>query len=250
MDPREYEKMYDLEDRYWWYQGRKSIVLSLLEGLPDYARREGLCLDLGCGTGLMLSLFQRTHRFVGLDFSALSMRFCRRRGARRLLRGNAESLPLRGDRFQIVCSLDLAEHVERDDLMFGEVLRILRPGGHFLATVPAHPFLWSEHDEALYHQRRYTREQFRRRLLEAGFEIQRLTYCISLTFPAVIGYRLLRKAFKKKPEVKTHLVVLPGWLNRLLLASVQLEALWLRRFDIPFGVSLLAVARKPEPREG
>ncbi|MFW6255226.1 MAG: class I SAM-dependent methyltransferase [Candidatus Sumerlaeota bacterium] len=243
MDPAEYEKMYDLEDYYWWFQGRKRVVTRLLDALPKASERPKV-LDLGCGTGLMLKHLDEAYDPVGLDFSELALHFSRRRGAGKLVRGDAQVLPFADNSFDLVTSLDLAEHVEADTLMLREVERVLKPGGHLILTVPAHPFLWSEHDDVLYHFRRYRRPQLQERVEYAGLGIERLTYCITFTFPVIAGYRLVQKFFRKQAKPKTHLIVLPNWANRILLGLVRFEAYIIRWIDLPFGVTLIAQACK------
>ncbi len=248
MQPEEYAKMYDLEDTYWWFQGRLSLVADQFNHLSPLLQESTRVLDLGCGTGLMLHYLNARCWTAGLDFSKLALDFSRQRGLNRLLQADVQALPVRGDSCDVVTALDLAEHVRHDERMFAEVHRILRPGGQFVLTTPAHPFLWSDHDDALYHCRRYTREELRQKLLDAGFQIERLTYCISFTFPAIVAFRLLQKLYHRlfqKPErPKTHVIQLPGWANRFLKATVLIETRLLRHFDLPFGVTLLAVLRK------
>jgi SAM-dependent methyltransferase len=250
MQPEEYAKMYHLEDTYWWFQGRLSLVADQVEQLSLLHRDGVRVLDLGCGTGLMLDYLNARCWSAGLDFSKLALDFSRRRGLRRLLQADAQALPVCDRSCDLVTALDLAEHVEHDGRMFAEIHRILRPGGRFVLTTPAHPFLWSDHDDALFHCRRYTREELRRKLQDVGFEVTRLTYCISFTFPAIVAFRLAQKAYHRlfhKPErPKTHVIQLPDWANRFLQATVQLETRLLRHFDLPFGVTLLAVLRKTE----
>lgn len=245
MDPKEYEKMFHLEDTYWWYQGRKRVVSQLL-GLKECApQKRPRILDVGCGTGLMLQEMQGRAHCVGMDFSPLSMHFTRKRGIQRLARADAMNLPVRENAVDLITLLDLAEHLERDRDLFHEAYRALKPGGRLVLTVPAHAFLWSEHDEALYHKRRYSRRVIKERIEEAGFHIHRLTYCITFTFPLIVGFRLLQKVIgKKKSEPSSHLVILPAWANRLLIWSVDLERLLLRFMNLPFGVTLALVAEK------
>ena len=244
MQTEEYARMYGLEDHYWWFQGRKAIVVQLLSQLPALRRPGARVLDLGCGTGLMLEHLNAGNWAVGLDFSPLALGFSRRRGASRLVQGDVQRLPVASDSFDVVTALDLAEHVERDDAFFREVRRVLRTGGRLVLTVPAHPFLWSDHDEALFHYRRYTRAELRAKLLAAGLRIERLSYGISLTFPAIVAFRFLQRLWQKPGHPKTHLITLPNWANTFLRRSVEFEAWILRKHDLPFGVSLLAVAAK------
>jgi SAM-dependent methyltransferase len=246
MDPSEYGRQYDAEDTYWWYQGRLRIIERLLDLIPGFRRDNLRVLDLGCGTGLLLHRLEHSHNPVGLDFSTLALDFARKRGSRRLIRGDVQSLPIADCAFDVVTALDLAEHIERDDLLFSEVARVLKPGGHLVVSVPSHPFLWSEHDETLHHHRRYRRPEFEGRIREAGFEIERSSYCITFTFPLIVGFRLFQRLRTKKDRPQTHLIFLPRWANALLRKTVSLEAMLLRWTNLPFGVTLVALARKPK----
>ncbi|HUT23610.1 MAG TPA: class I SAM-dependent methyltransferase [Sumerlaeia bacterium] len=244
MDPAEYARMYDLEDTYWWFQGRKHIVVRILNLLPAFRDGKARVLDMGCGTGLMLECLNRSSWSVGVDFSPLALEFSRKRGAKNLVRADVVSLPIQSESFDLALALDLAEHVERDDALLAEAYRVLKRGGDLVMTVPAHPFLWSDHDEALYHCRRYTYAAFRERVLAAGFVIDRLSYCISFTFPLIVGFRLLQRWLQKSEHPKTHLIVLPGWANKILIGAVALEAFLLKWFNLPIGVTLLVAAQK------
>ncbi len=246
METAEYEKMYNLEDTYWWFQGRMKIILNCLEahGLPQPGSR---ILDVGCGTGLML---KRLERFdpVGLDYSPLAMRFCRRRGAQRLVCADVTRLPFEDGAFDLILALDLLEHVERDDRLVEEFHRALRPGGHAIITVPAHQWLWSEHDEALHHYRRYSAAQLRGLFETRGFSFPKFTYAITFTFLPIVAFRWLQRMWKRggatNSRPKTHLIRLPQAANAALIRALEIEAWWLRRHNLPQGVSLLALARK------
>jgi ubiquinone/menaquinone biosynthesis C-methylase UbiE len=245
MEAAEYERMYALEDTYWWFQGRKQIITSCLE-THDLLRPGLRVLDVGCGTGLMLQRLADLDP-MGLDFSSLSMRYCRLRGAKRLLQADVARLPLQDSSLDLILGLDLLEHVERDDLLVDQFQRVLKPGGHVLITVPAHQDLWSEHDEALHHFRRYSANQFRRLLTERGFTLVKFSFAISATYLPIVAFRRLqrwlhRNANNRKP--KTHLIVLPRLINQALIRVLHAEAWWLRNHDIPFGITLLALARK------
>ncbi len=147
---------------------------------------------------------------------------------------------------QALTALDLLEHIEDDGAAVREFARVLAPGGVLLITVPACPFLWSEHDEALNHVRRYRASRLRRLLDEAGLEILRLSPLIAtLLLPIALLRLLQRLRGKKGEEAKTAFIEPPAFINTALIWLLRLEAKWLVRFNFPVGVSLVAVARKP-----
>lgn len=244
MRPEEYERMYTLENTYWWFQGRKDIVLALLLRHTPLGDGRPAVLDVGCGTGLMLETLRAYSQPVGVDFSRLAMDFCRRRGIERLACGRVEALPFDDNAFDLITALDLLEHIEDDEELIRELWRVCRPGGHLFVSVPAYPFLWSEHDEALHHYRRYTRRSLKRLIAQTDFEVLRFTSAISFTLLPVTAFRIVQKVIKRKGRPKTHLIHLPGAVNRTLIGMLRLEARWLRRFNFPAGVSLLALLRK------
>src|SRR5262245_55093392 len=166
MDAREHERLAEFEEWYWWHRGRRTAVERLVAGC---APREALILDVGCGTGATTLGLRRFGSVVGLDIGSRALEVARSRGLA-VARASAARLPARPATFDLVLALDVLEHLDDDVGAAREMLAALRPGGHLLATVPAYPFLWSRHDEALGHRRRYLRAQLVRTLERAGFE--------------------------------------------------------------------------------
>ncbi len=248
MNIEEYEKMYVLEDTYWWFQGKKHIVFSMLENAgalePDGDGARPRAVDVGCGTGLTLAHLFEKSRPIGLDLSPLSMGYCRKRGIQALARSDATALPLRNESVRLSLALDMLEHIPDDYTAFGEMIRILKPGGWSIVSVPAHPFLWSDHDEALHHQRRYTKKTFRALLASQPVQIKRMTYAITFTYFPIVLFRVLTRPFRRRGAPKTHVILLPGWMNRFLIQALKVEAFLVRWMDLPFGVSLIALVRK------
>ena len=248
MNVDEYERMYVLEDTYWWFQGRMRMIQTLLEHYMPESPRPGRVLDVGCGTGLMLQHLKHWEP-VGLDFSTLAMSFCRRRGLDHLVAGDVVKLPIRSGSMDLILALDLIEHIERDDLMIREFRRVLRPGGYLMATVPAHQKLWSDHDVALHHYRRYSYTGFRRLLRSAGFQPLKYSYGITFTYHAISSFRWLQRQWHRathdvRDRPRAHLIPLPWYLNTPLIKLLHAEAALLRHVDLPFGVSLMTLCRK------
>jgi len=248
LNVEQYERMYELEGTYWWFQGRLRIIRAVLDHYLPEPPRAGRVLDVGCGTGLMLQTVA-DWRPVGLDFSALALQFCGQRGIRDLVRADVVHLPLADASLDLILALDMMEHVERDDLLIREFNRVLRPGGCLMATVPAHPSLWSDHDEALHHHRRYTSESLRRLLDAGGFQPLKYSYGIFFVHPVIVLFRRIQRAWHRSTGVhharpRTHLIPLPRIFNNVLVRLLHVEALLLRHVNLPAGTSLVTLARK------
>ncbi len=243
----ELRQMYRLEDSYWWFVGRRRLVRKLIDRYAP--EREPLrILDAGCGTGGTLEHLRGMGELWGCDLAAEALQMCRRRGFEHLKQSRVESLDFPDERFSVVISCDVLEHVEADGRAMAEMARVLEPGGICVMTVPAHQWLWSEHDEALHHVRRYGTRRFRRLIEGAGLRIELMSKAVSFTLPAILayrGWRRLRRAAGETP--RTALVRLPGPINSLFVALLGLETALMRYVPLPIGASLVAVARKPEP---
>lgn len=237
MNPPEYARMFETEGRYWWFVSRRRLARTLLAGCNP----KGRVLDLGCGTGAFLD--ELPGDAVGLDFSPLALQFCRQRGLDGLVQGDAQRLPFRDGALGAVVSLDTLEHVPDDRAALAEIARCLAPGGALVLNVPAYRWLWGPHDVALMHCRRYTKREIVRRAREAGLSVERASYSVFLLFPVVVALRGRDKLRRGEAEVRLPRV--PDWLNGLLVALMDAEAAVLRAVGLPWGSSIVLVARKP-----
>ena len=247
MESKEYQIMYDLEDRHWWFQSRLMMTEGLLDEyiLPDFRPMRPRLLDLGCGTGLFLERRGADAVAFGLDFSREALSFCRSRKIESVLLGDAAHLPIKDAAFDVVTAFDLIEHVPNDRALIREIWRILRPGGYLLATVPAHPVLWTGHDVSLHHRRRYRRRTFESLFEPARWSTVRMTASFALIFPPaalIRGFRRLISGKAIAPHSDTHPTA--DWLNRTMIALHRMEVAWLRRHDLPVGISFLTIRRK------
>jgi SAM-dependent methyltransferase len=249
MRPSELRKMFRLEDTYWWFVARRELVRELL--LRYCGRRAGRMriLDIGCGGGAGLVVFSRLGRVIGLDRSEEALRLSRLRGNFPLVGAAAERLPLLDDSVDAVTALDVFEHIRDDASAAAEIARVCNPGGLAIITVPAYQSLWSEHDEALDHVRRYRAAQVRRLMERAGMQVLALSYCITLLLPVIFIFRTAQKLLgpPNRGRPKTALRPLPRLPNQLLVMLLRLETAWLLRLPLPLGVSVVCVAQKPKP---
>lgn len=231
-----------MQDRYWWFVGRRRVIQSVLE--RHLSGRSLSILDWGCGPGGSADLLSRFGEVLGVDASEEALRYCREAGFTNVRL--ASSLPeLPPDlRFDLITDFDVLEHIREDEAFLVQMRTRLVPGGHALITVPAYRFLWSELDDAVGHVRRYTRGELVGKLRRAGFEVLKASYFITLLAPPFILIRLLERLKRRTGPPELKIPALPRPINDLLIGLVSAEAWLLRYLDLPFGTSIIALARK------
>ena len=244
MDSDFYAEYFAVEDRHWWFVGRRQILLRVLER-ELRGRRPERILDVGCGTGTMLGYLSRFGDAVGVDSEAEAVRFCQARGVTGVQRFDGATLPFAAEAFSLVTTLDVLEHIDDDSAMLAEMHRVLAPGGTLLVTVPAFPFLWGAQDEISHHKRRYRRRELRARIAAAGFELRQLTYFNTLLFPPIAAIRAARPYRGRPHQLRSDFeMTRPGRLNAVLAKVFAAEGPLIARMNLPVGVSLLAVATR------
>lgn len=245
MDLLEYEKMYQLEESNWWYTGRRNLIIKAIgKFLNGSGDKQLQILDAGCGTGINLRYLKAYGKAYGLDISKEALKFSSIRGSSPLICGSLDKLPLNSEQFDLVVALDVIEHIQDDLSAIRELNRVLRPGGCLIVTVPAFQFLWSNHDLAVHHKRRYTRSELCDILQRGGFSIKRATYWNFFLFLPVAVMRMFKRSTLCKQENKTDLVELPAPINQIMHGLLQIENSILDRLDLPFGISVICVCRK------
>ena len=247
-----YYDLYTKEQDYWWHVGKRAIVYSLLQ---RYGRTKKIAgrraLDLGCGTGLNLDHLSKLAQPVGTDYVEEALQFCRERGHSMLCKADAAELPFGDSFFDIITALDVIEHLDDDVTALRELHRVLRPGGLAVISVPAYPVLWTYWDDILGHRRRYTTRTMRVAAEKAGLEVLKVSYSNMLTLFPATGVRILKALLHRAAETRrqptvpeSDFVALPAWLNNTLIAYYRLEARALKRTNLPFGLSVICVARR------
>lgn len=248
MNEREYDIMYAVEDRHWWYAALHDLVLRFV-ARENAARGELAILDAGCGTGRLCQLLTRFGQVEGCDISEQALDYCRRR-AITVFPADLSQADLGDERYDVITSMDVLYHQAIVDELpvLSSFYRALKPGGLLILNLVAHEFLRSTHDIAVHTRRRYTRADLLPLLAQAGFAVERASYRLTFLFLPIAAYRLGRRLFSPgaAPEEVLSDVHLPpravnGVLRRLTLAENRL----IERHDLPFGTSLFAVARKP-----
>ncbi|HZM00468.1 MAG TPA: methyltransferase domain-containing protein, partial [Planctomycetota bacterium] len=197
MDPAAFRQFAALEDRHWWFVGRRRLYPALLAAVleRDLGRPPaGLSVvDVGCGVGGFLAPLRRFGAVLGLEPDEGALAWCRQRGFARTAVASSAALPLADSSQDLLCLWDVLEHTPDDRAALVEARRCLRPGGHLALSVPAYPWLYSNNDRVARHYRRYTRPALRARLAEAGFELRKATYVNVALAPAIVPAVLLIK---------------------------------------------------------
>lgn len=248
MDDDLYRLHAEREETYWWWVAKNRIILHFIDRYGKFAEHTGstrpVALDIGCGAGGVLEKLSKRFDATGIDMSPIAREHCAKRGLRALDGSLPHGLPMReANSLDLVVMSEVLEHVPEDRESVKEVVRIVKPGGLIVCTVPAHMWLWSAHDDFNQHQRRYTRLGFGS--LWEGLPVERLvlSYANALGMLPLAAVRLSQKLLRPRPagpEVKP----LPGPLNALLRIGFETEKYFLTTTGVPWGSSVMAVYRK------
>lgn len=241
MHPEAYLEMAATESTHWWFRGRRRIIDRVIDSmaLPRAAR----ILEAGSGTGGNLSMLSH-HGSVSafeLDDHARELATEKTAGRFTLRSGSCpHDIPFPGEQFDLICMFDVLEHIDEDVPTLAALRTHLAAGGRVLVTVPAYPWLWSSHDAFLHHKRRYTLRSLRQALAAGGLTVDRITYFNMLLLPLAVLGRLKDRLMPRERSSGT--AVPPAPVNAALGAILSSERNLLTRFDLPAGVSLLAIA--------
>jgi SAM-dependent methyltransferase len=237
----------DVDERHWWYRGRRKVIRAELDALP--LPPDAQILDAGCGSGRTMQELEDYGTVQGIELDEDAAELARSRGHGPVTVGRLEQLPWPDRTFDLITSLDVIEHTPDDRATLAELLRVCRPGGWLLVTVPAYQGLWSEHDEANHHYRRYSRSMLRNAAAGAGWTVTRMTSFNSVLLAPAAAVRLARRRFPARNGAADDLTIPPGWLNDLLERPLRMEAGWLGHgHRLRLGLSLLVVMQRPPSR--
>lgn len=246
MEPSEYHTMFTVETQHWWYVGMQQITTTLLRRC--YPRRTDLrILDAGCGTGSIMQALAPFGVVTGCDVSPLALQLCRQRGLTRLYQGDVLRLPFANGRFDLITSFDVLYHQQVGSVpaTLAEFHRVLKPGGRLFLRLPAYNWLRGHHDAVIHTARRFTAAGLQHALAAGQFQVEKLSYANTLLFPLALAKRLAERL--RPPDGAASDVTLnPAWQDRLFARFLFAEARWLTRRTLPFGLTVLAIARKSE----
>jgi len=232
-------KMQKQEKNYWWHVGRRFVFQSVLNKfLVD--KKDFKIVDVGCGTGANLNWLKKFGDVVGVDSNQTAIGFAEKK--HNVTWGLANKLPFKNASANLITAFDVLEHVKNDNDALQEWSRVLSQNGYLFISVPAYQWLYSPHDKQMQHYRRYLLSNLLEKIKKAGFKPIFSSYFFMFVFPVFIIQRLLSKIFNAAPG---YTEASPR-LNNFLISLSKIEAWLMRGVSLPFGSSLLILAKKDD----
>ena len=241
MERAVYEAMAAEEGEHWWFVGRRTVLAGLIRHrvIPPPG---AAVLDVGCGSGGNMAMLRDFGEVTGVEFDAEARAIAAARGIGPVYAGSLpDALDVPDGAFDLIALFDVLEHVEADTAALSALSEKLSPAGRLVISVPALPWLWSEHDEQHHHFRRYTRSSLCRTVTQAGMTIEGCGYFNTILFPAALVQRIAQRAFGIGSNAAA---MPPATVNAVLSAVFSSERHLIGRVPLPIGLSLWAIAAR------
>lgn len=234
-----YRHMADLDQRHWWYLGRRQVLEALIDRLAR-PPAGGRILEVGCGTGHNLSMLRKFAEVDAVELDESVRAIAETRLGRQVMSDRLPELQGVPDKtYDLIGAFDVIEHINDDRAALEATARKLRPGGKLVLTVPAHPWMWSAHDVVNHHKRRYSKRSLKALIDASPLKLESIGYLNSLLFPLAVAERMASKLAGKQDA---KLGIPPEPVNRALTSIFAAERHLIGRFSLPPGLSLYAVA--------
>lgn len=243
MEKVEYGRMFAVEDNHFWYKGMRKITETLLNKFLK-KKTGNVILDAGCGTGANMVFFGKFGIIKGFDISEKAILLCEKRGLKHAIRGSIDAIPYESATFDTVICFDVLgqKQVADTEKAIKEFYRTLKPGGMLVLRTAAYQWLFGYHDKAVHTKHRFHKKEVETLLRKHGFTILQTTYANTLLFPLLLFLRFVKRFSKTKYDSDVNNV--HPFLNSVLYIPFFIESFFIRYFNLPFGMSVISVARK------
>lgn len=239
LDRAVYDRMAEIDADHWWFVARRSIIAKLIDRFRPKPGPMKI-LEVGCGTGSNLALLQRYGTVDAIEPDDGARALAAERSGLAIKRGYLpHGVPLEDGHYDLIVLFDVLEHIPEDVPALAALRAKLAPGGRILVTVPGTPWLWSAHDAAHHHQRRYTEASLRRVFAEAGLKPRHVSHFNTLLFPLIVAVRGAGKLLGREGN-DDEMPSAP--VNAVLKAIFGVERHWVATVRVPFGVSIAMIA--------
>lgn len=240
-----YKDYFKIEREHWLMIGRRMFVKDQISKYLNSEHEVIKILDLGCGSGLFVEeLAKAGYDSHGLDISSESVRFGELKGIKNIGVMDSHKINFVDKTFDVVLTLDFMQHLEDETWVLKEIYRVLKPGGIVVNTIPAYMWMWGIQDIAAHHYRRYTMKNFLKKINGSGrWNVIRSTYFNSFLFLPIAIFRLLNKVFKIRGR-ESDFDINNSTLNKAFSSIFSLERKFLKKINLPFGVSILVILKK------
>jgi SAM-dependent methyltransferase len=234
-----YDQMAELDQRHWWYRGRRRVLDALIRRLIQPPVGAAI-LEVGCGTGHNLAMLSTFGEVDAVELDETSRAMAEIRLGRTVMSDPLPELKGVADRhYDLICAFDVIEHISDDQQALRAIADKLKSGGKFVMTVPAHQWMWTAHDVVNHHKRRYSKAGLKRLIEDSPLRLDAIGYFNSLLFPLAIAQRISSK-IRGKDEADLSLP--PAPINAMLERAFAAERHLIGRLPLPPGLSLFAVA--------
>jgi len=229
------------EKEHWWHIAKRALIRQFING------RNLKILVAGIGGGMICKELKETgYHVIGVDISPVSCKYVNKNLGIPVINADLEKLLMFAkESFDLTIIADVLEHMDNERQLLSEVYRCLKPKGTVIITVPAYSQMWSSWDTRLNHKRRYSLCALKKKIIEAGFSVKKISYYHMLLYPFVYVYRKVLCLPKGKYSERSDFAVSPNRLvSRLFTFYYTLERSLLNVTDLPFGLSIFAVGVK------
>lgn len=239
-DVDDFETLYKYEDKSFWFRSRNNLIISLLK---RYAKKIDNFLEIGCGTGYVISGVKKHFpeaQYMGSDYYEEGLFFAKKRLPDvKFIQLDAKNIPYK-ETFDVVGIFDVLEHIDDDALTLKNIIECLTPNGVMIITVPQHKFMWSNADVAACHQRRYTQNELSKKMTKAGFDVKYMSGFVSLLFPTMWLSRKLSKNESGEVELDINPII-----NSTFSLIMKIEFIMMKLgIKFKFGGSIIAIGVK------
>lgn len=250
MDKEYYREYYKLERENWWFRARKNHLRYQVQKIAS--NRAGLkILNVGAALGASSLMLQEFGEVTSLEYDKYCCDFAQSELGIPMINGSATELPFEDSAYDIVCAFDVIEHIKEDSLAISEMYRVCKPGGHLFLTVPAFEFLWSEHDQVNYHERRYNSNSLKAADKNLNKQVEYLSYFNFFLFLPIAVVRIIASLIKDPRKIQNpksdFSKVHDGIISKILYRVFLSEKIFLEnRIRLPFGISIMYISKKTQ----